>query len=48
MNIPLDANRMSRLKQRLLAENELYLKQADGLGKEYLAELRSKAIIQYR
>lgn len=30
------------------AENDLYLKQAEGLGKDYLAELRAKAIIEYR
>jgi peptidyl-prolyl cis-trans isomerase SurA len=30
------------------AENELYLKQADGLGKDYLKEIRDRAIISYR
>ncbi|MEJ0012517.1 MAG: SurA N-terminal domain-containing protein [Bauldia sp.] len=30
------------------AENDLYLKQAEGLGKDYLKELRDRAIIQYR
>ena len=30
------------------AENDLYLKQAEGLGKDYLKELRDRAIIEYR
>jgi peptidyl-prolyl cis-trans isomerase SurA len=30
------------------AENTLYLKQAEGLGKDYLKELRDRAIIEYR
>jgi hypothetical protein len=29
-------------------ENSLYLKQAEGLGKDYLKELRDRAIIEYR
>ncbi len=33
---------------RAEAENSLYAKQADGLGKDYLKELRDRAIIEYR
>lgn len=33
---------------RAQVENDLYLKQAEGLGKEFMAELRKRAIIQYR
>lgn len=33
---------------RAAVENDLYLKQAEGLGKEFMAELRKRAIIQYR
>jgi peptidyl-prolyl cis-trans isomerase SurA len=29
-------------------ENDLYIKQAEGLGKDYLKELRDRAIIEYR
>ncbi len=33
---------------RTEAENDLYIKQAEGLGKDYLKELRDRAIIEYR
>jgi peptidyl-prolyl cis-trans isomerase SurA len=33
---------------RAEVENQLYLKQADDLGKDYLKELRDRAIIEYR